>query len=698
MKTLSQPAWVSCLAALLAAASAGASETRAPMTPRDLWSMARVSDPQLSPDGSMVAFVATTFDIEANKGNSDIWVVPSAGGEPRRLTRSPGPDTKPRWMPDSGALLFLSSRAEDDHAQVYRMPLGGGDPERVVDFPSGVSFFAISPDGRTLAAAGDVFADCTDLECTRRRLEEREKSGVRAVLTDRLFFRAWNAYRHGLVSHLFVAPLDGSAPPRDLTPGPHDTPPLSLGASEDIVFSADGSRLAYVLNADPQPALTTNNDVWEVPLGAGGRVRQVTTGRGNDAGPAYSPDGRLLAYLSMERPGFESDRRRLMVEDLETGSVREIARDLDRSPDSIHWMPDSAAILFPAADRGRERVFRVDLSDGVARPVTGDGSYSDLRISPDGGSFVAVRQGHARPPEIVRFDLASGTHEPLDRLNDAILARLAMPEASSIWFEGARGDRVHAFVFKPAGLRRGRRVPAVFVIHGGPQGSFLEGFHWRWNLQLIASQGYVVVAIDFHGSIGYGQAFVDSVSRDWGGAPFEDIMKGVEYVVANVPEVDGGRLAAVGASYGGFMVNWILGRSDRFRCLVSHAGVSEMWSKYGSTDELWFPEWEFGGAPWENPEEYDRWSPLRAAGSFGTPTLVTHGANDFRVSSDQGVAIFTALQRRGVPSRLLLFPDEDHFIRKPKNALLFWQTIFDWFRTYLDPLRPAWTPPERREP
>jgi dipeptidyl aminopeptidase/acylaminoacyl peptidase len=395
----------------------------------------------------------------------------------------------------------------------------------------------------------------------------------------------------------------------------------------------------------------------------------------------------------MERAGYEADRRRLMLEDRATGERRELAADLDRSPEEILWAADSSAIFFPAADRGRDRVFRVDLADGSVRAVAEDASYSSPRPTPDGRSLVAVRQSHTRPPEVVRFDVAGGQAVPLDRLNDGLLARIAMPVAREFWFEGAHGDRVQGFILEPAGLRRGRRIPAVFVLHGGPQGAFNEGFHFRWNLQLLASPGYAVVAINFHGSIGFGQAFQDSVSDDWGGAPFEDVMKGVEYVTAQYPEVDGGRLAAVGASYGGYLVNWILGHTDRFRCLVSHAGLSELWSKYGSTDELWFPEWEFGGPPWESPESYDRWSPLRYAASFRTPTLVTHGEGDFRVAYPQALAVFAALQRQGVPSRLLLFPDEDHFVRKPKNALLFWNTMFEWLHTYLDPVRPAWTPP-----
>jgi len=684
------------LALLLAVPWGAAADTRTerrPMTAEDLWSLFRVSDPQLSADGTRVVFVATRYDLEENKGNDDLYLVPAAGGEVRRLTSNDGPDRSPRWQPDGSAILFLSSRGEDEVPQLYRLRLDGGDPERITDLPSGVSSFFVSPDGAQLAITTDVFADCTDLECTRTRLEEQANSGVAAVVVDAMPYRVWNTVRNGTVSHLFVLPMDGSGEPRDLTPGPHDCPPIDLGTSHDIAFSPDGANLAYTLNTDPDVSWSTNNDVWEIPLARGGAVRQVTTGRGNDAGPAYSPDGKWLAWLSMERPGFEADRRRLMLQDRASGEVRELAAELDRSPEELLWLPDSSGLLFVAADRARERVFRADLASGAARAVAEDASYAAVQVTPDGKALIALRESHAHPPEVVRVELSTGAVAQLDRLNEELLAPLAMPTAREFWFEGARGDQVQAFLLEPAEQRRGRKIPAVFVLHGGPQGVFDEGFHFRWNLQLLTSPGYAVVAVNFHGSMGFGQAFEDAVSGDWGGAPSEDVMKAVDYVVATFPEIDGNRLAAVGASYGGYLVDWILGHTDRFRCLVTHAGVSELWSNYGSTDELWFPEWEFGGPPWENPESYDRWSPLRYAASFRTPTLVTHGEGDFRVPYTQGTAIFAALQRQQVPSRLILFPDEDHFIRKPKNALLFWKTMFEWFETYLDPARPVWTPP-----
>jgi dipeptidyl aminopeptidase/acylaminoacyl peptidase len=705
--------------AVVSAAVPAAAQERRPMTAEDLWAFRRVSDPQVSPDGGRIVFVVTEYDVEANAGNADLYVVDAAGGAPRRLTRAEGSDVHPRWSPDGRSLYFLAARDGVEAPQVCRLPLEGGDPEVLTDYPAGVGGFVLSPDGRRLAITTEVYPDCDDLACTRRRMEEREASGVRAVLTDTIPFRVWNTVREGRVSHLFVQSVDGTEPARDLTPGNFDCPPIDLGSSHDVAFSPDGAKLAYTLNAQPGVSWNTNNDVWEVPLATGGVVRRVSSGPGGDAGPAYSPDGRWLAWLSMERPGFEADRHRILIEERATGEVRELAGDLDRSAQELTWAVDSTVLYFVAADRGRETVFRVAPAGGEATPVTLGGSYRSVSATRD-GKLVAIRETHTTPPEVVTIDPtvdprrtatqvssveSSGCTErtyaidpacgvtPLDRLNEDLLARIAMPQAEAFWFDGAGGDRVHGWLFRPAGLRPGRKVPAVFVIHGGPQGAFDEGFHFRWNLQLIASPGYVVVAINFHGSVGFGQAFTDAVSRDWGGAPYEDILKGVDHVVANYPEVDGNRLAAIGASYGGFMVNWILGHTDRFRCLVSHAGVSELWSKYGATDELWFPEWEFGGPPWEVPAEYDRWSPVRYADRFATPTLVSHGELDYRVSYVQALAMFTALQRRGVPSRLLLFPDEDHFVRKPKNALLFWDTVFGWLRTYLDPIRPVWTPP-----
>jgi dipeptidyl aminopeptidase/acylaminoacyl peptidase len=685
------------LAALLPPAAARSAERpaeRRPLSAEDLWNLYRPADPQPSPDGAQVAFVATRYDLDENKGNHDLYLVSAAGGTARRLTTNDGPDQHPRWLPDGRALLFLSARNDDEASQIYRLPFDGGDPERLTDYPSGVADFWIAPDGHSLALITEVFPDCTDLECTRTRLAEQEEDGVEAVVADALPYRVWNTVRHGLVSHLFLHPLAEGEPPRDLTPGPHDCPPVDLGTPHDVAFSPDGAFLAYVLNAQPGVAWNTNNDVWEIPLARGGAVRQVSTGPGNDAGPAYSPDGRWLAWLSMERAGFEADRRRILLQERASGAVRELAAELDRSPAELHWAPDSSGLYFVAADRGRERVFRVDTAGTPARAVVEDASYDSIALLPGGDALVAIRQSHAHPPEVSRVALDTGTVTPLDRLNDELLAGIALPTAQEFWFDGAGGDRVHGFLLEPAERRPARgKLPVVFVLHGGPQGSFDDGFHFRWNLQLLTSPGYAVVAINFHGSMGFGQDFVDSVSGDWGGAPYDDVMRAVDYVTATFPELDGTRLAAIGASYGGFLVNWILGHSDRFRCLVTHAGVSELWSKYGSTDELWFPEWEFGGTPWDAPESYDRWSPLRYAASFRTPTLVSHGEGDFRVLYTQGTAIFAALQRQGVPSRLLLFPDEDHFVRKPKNALLFWRTLFDWLATYLEPARPVWTPP-----
>lgn len=663
-----------------ASPAAGEAAKRRPMTVEDLFAAQRVSDPQVSPDGRQIVFSVARFDMEKNTGNTDLWLMPSGGGRPRQLTRHEKADFHPRWLPDGSGILYMSSRS--GKAQLWMLPLEGGEARQVTKMPSGVNGFSVGVKGQNVLVTSGVFPDCATLECTSLRLEARAESPVKARATESLLFRHWDTWREGLYSHLFVVPLEGGEP-RDLLQGEVDCPPISLGTSHDFVLSPDGREVAYAANTDEGVAWSTNNDVFLIPT-QGGQARRLTKGRGNDAGPLYSPDGRYLAYLSMERPGFEADQRRLMIYDRRTKRHQRLAAELDRSISQLTWSSDSEAIYFNAADRGKMPLWRVTVPEGELTEVITEGVNRSLALLPNDQVVIFTRQSQSQPNEIYRADTdGDGEATQLTHFNDELLEGLEMGQVEEFWYEGAGGDRVRSWLIRPPGFRQGQRYPVVFLIHGGPQGSWLDTFHFRWNTQMFAAPGYVVVAMDFHGSPGYGQEFTDAVTRDWGGAPYQDIMAAVDHVLETYDFVDGDRIGAAGASYGGFMVNWILGHTDRFDCLVSHAGLAEQVSMYGATEELWFPEWEFGGVPWENPELFDRFSPIRYADQFQTPTLVIHGEHDYRVPFTQGFQIFTALQRRGVESRLLFFPDETHFISRPQNARRWWQEVHGWLDRFL---------------
>jgi dipeptidyl aminopeptidase/acylaminoacyl peptidase len=458
----------------------------------------------------------------------------------------------------------------------------------------------------------------------------------------------------------------------------------------DLSISPDGDEIAFTANTTANPDCNTNNDIFTVALD-GGEPRNITIAQeGCDAEPIYSPDGKYLAYLAMARPGFEADRRVLYLYDRRSKKRIPLTDSLDRPVYEFSWAPSSRFIVFSAPDNGRETLFKVSVPSGIVERLVEDGTNTGARVTHDGRSVVFFRQTISAPAELHLASVAGSAPRKISAINDAVLAGVEMGAAEEFEYEGGGGDRIHGYLIKPPGFDPKRRYPLLMVIHGGPQGAFGDEFHFRWNMQMFASPGFVVAAVNFHGSVGYGQAFTDSISGDWGGKPYEDIIKGVDHIAAKYPFVDGQNVSAAGASYGGFMINWILGHTDRFRSLVSHDGVYEQVSMYGATEELWFPEWENKGTPWGAPESYARFNPSRFAASFKTPTLVVHGEHDYRVPYTQGLQLFTALQRQGVESKLLFFPDENHFVQKPQNARLWWHTVLGWLA---DHSGLKWTPP-----
>ena len=652
-----------------------------PLTFEAFMKVKRVTDAQLSPDGKWIAYVVSVMDMEANRGTSDIWLVPAQGGAPRRLTASPAADLNPRWSPDGKTIAFISSRSGG--AQVWLIGVDGGEALQLTRLSTGASGVIWSPTGTQLAFVSSVFPDCPTDEANRKRLAELDRSKVKARLYDRLLARHWNTWWDGTRSHLFVVPAAGGTPV-DLTPGDFDTPPMALGGAQDYAFSPDGSEVAFVRNVDPELRLAvgTNNDVFVTPA-AGGAVKPVSQGRGNDNSPAYSPDGKFLVFKSMARAGFEADKLDLILHDRAAGTSVNLTEKLDASAGEVVWSRDAKALFFTAEEKGRTAVFRLALADRKVEKVLSGHSLASLALSPDGLRIYFLKQAVNRPNDIWSYDLRTKKLVQVSDVNGELLAGLKMNPLEEFWFEGAGKDRIHGFLLKPPAFDATKKYPLLMLIHGGPQGSFGDTFHYRWNAEMFAAGGYVVVMVNFHGSTGYGQAFTDSISGDWGGKPYEDIMKSLDYVLSTYPYLDRTKVGAAGASYGGYMIDWIEGQTDRFACLVSHSGVFDLRSEYGATEELWFPEWDYRGTPWTNPEQYTKWSPSLYVKNFKTPCLVVHSANDFRVPLEQGLQFFTSLQRMGVPSKLLYFPDEDHFISKPQNAELWWRTIHDWLANYL---------------
>jgi dipeptidyl aminopeptidase/acylaminoacyl peptidase len=665
---------------VLSGISAPSQEPRA-ISFDDFITIQRVTDPQVSPDGTRVAFVVTVMDKAANRGTSDIWIVPLRGGEPKRLTASPASDSQPRWSPDGRTIAFLSTRS--GLPQIWTIDPDGGEAVQLTRMSTGASGPVWCPKGLAIAFVSSVFPDCPDDVSNRKKLEEVEAAKVKARLFDHLPARHWNSWWDGTRSHVFIIPRDGGLAV-DVTPGDFDSPPIALGGSQDYVFSPDGGEIAFVRNTDPELrlGLGTNNDVF-LQKASSGEIVSLTTNRANDHSPRFSPGGKYLAYLAMARPGFEADKLDVMLYDRITGATSNLTKNLDYSPGDIVWSPDAKSLYFDAPDKGRTAVFRLTLGTGMIEKVLEGHTISSLSVSPDGRTLVFLKQSINRPNDLWSLDLTTKKLVQLTDVNGPLLANLVMNPAEEFWYEGAGADKVHGFLLKPPFFDASKTYPLLLLIHGGPQGSFNDDFHYRWNAQMFAAGGYVAAMVNFHGSTGYGQAFTDSISGDWGGKPYQDILKAVDYLHGAYRFIDRNRLGAAGASYGGYLIDWIEGQTDIFDCLVSHSGVFDLRSMYGATEELWFPEWECRGTPWTSPEQYARWSPSHYVENFKTPCLVIHSANDFRVPLEQGLQFFTSLQRRGVPSKFLYFPDEDHFVQKPLNAELWWKTIHDWLAAYL---------------
>jgi dipeptidyl aminopeptidase/acylaminoacyl peptidase len=687
---MSMPSLLVALAVLAVAATPlpAAADAASPkgFTADDLVRLARVSDPQVSPDGRRVAYTLRETDLEADRGRTDLWVLELAArprdgvsSPPRRLTQHPASDSAPRWAPDGLGLYFLSSRGGS--SQVWYLALSGGEPQQVTTLPLDVGSFEVSPRGDRLAVSMEVFADCADLKCTVDRQAALGKQKASGKVYDQLFVRHWDTWKDGRLSQLFTLPIaaDGKADkPVNVSRAVRaDVPSKPFGGDEDYAFSRDGARIVFSARlSDRSEPWSTNFDLYEVAADGSDAPRNLTADNPAwDAQPVFLANGDL-AWLAMARPGFEADRFKVMLRSARDGKVRPLTGDWDRSVGHLGASFDGKRLLATADDIGQVALFEIDPATGVRSRLVGEGQVQ--AFAPAAQGIVIAWASLGSPPDL---HLAARGQPParLTSVNAALLGARELGASEQFSFSGADGAKVHGYVVKPQGWTPGKKYPIAFIVHGGPQVSFANHWSWRWNPQVYAGAGYGVVFIDFHGSPGYGQAFTDSISQDWGGKPLVDLQKGLDAALARYDWLDGTRACSLGASYGGFMQNWIAGNwSDRFKCIVNHAGIFNQRTMYYTTEELWFTEWENGGPYYANPQVHEKFNPADHVTKWKTPMLVIHGALDYRVPYSQGLATFTALQRQGVESRFVFFPDENHWILKPANSLLWHAEVIGW--------------------
>ncbi len=669
--------------------STSLAQQKRPLEIADLFRIARISDPALSPDGKWLVYTVTTSDLKTNTTPTALYLVSTSGGLPQRLSRGPGNDREAAWAPDSRRIAYISNRSGS--AQVWTVDIGTLRPEQFSHISTEADLPTWSPDGSMIAFVSQVFPENSARpfpesdSLNEVRLDSLEHGAVRAKIFTQLLFREWNSWRNGRRKHIFVQPVAGGLP-KDLTPGDRDAVPFSstFSAGIDYAFSPDSREIAYTATPIPtrEEAWSTNHDIYTVPV-TGGPPKQITTNPAADGYPRYSPDGKFIAYRAQSVPNFEADRWQLMLYDRASGTSRSLTSTFDGSVRTPVWSPDSKRLYFEAEDRGNEPVFSVTLTGKDVVRVIGGATCHTILVSPDGKRLYYAFSTFRKPVELAAVGNDGKNAEPITRMNDSLLSAIDIPAPESIWYEGAGGTKIQAWIFTPPGFDQHRKYPLVYLVHGGPQNSWLNSWSYRWLPPLWAAQGYVVVAPNPRGSTGFGQKFVNEISGDWGGKVFVDLMKGLDYVLS-LSYIDTTRKAAAGASFGGYMMNWFQGHTDgRFNAIITHDGSFNAESMYGTTEEVWFDEWEHGGTPWDRPEEFRRFSPNVYAKHFRTPNLIIHGEQDFRVPVGEGFQLFTALQRQGVPSKFLYFPDEGHHVLKPANSELWHRTVFDWLAQYL---------------
>lgn len=645
-------------------------------TIEDLYKVKNLDDPHFSPDGEKVAFVLQESRLEEGRSLSDIYVIDADGRNLRQLTNSPSADNHPRWSPDGKTLYFVSTRKNG--SQLWALPLDGGESRQLTDLGYGVTNPIVTPDGKSVVFSTDVFPECgADEKCNKKNNDGLAEGPLQAVMADHLLYRHWTEWKEGRRTHILVHDF-AAGKTTDLTPGDYDAPAFALGGT-GFALSPDGSEVCYVSNHDPVEALSTNHDLWIVPI-TGGTPQNITAAnKASDSDPAYSPDGRYIAYRMQIVPGYESDRFRLAVYDRGTHQTTVLTENFDNWINNVQWAPDSKSVYCTADLQGTTPLYRVDIAGRGITEVVNLRTIDAYCLPPDGKSIVAVRRSVGEPRELWTCTSAGKNPRKLTVFNKDLEATVDFRPAEEWWIPSSTGKRIHTFVVKPHDFDPAKKYPLILNVHGGPQMQWVDGFRGDW--QVYPGAGYVVAFPNPHGSTGYGQAFTEAISRDWGGKVFEDLIA-VTDSLSHLPWIDAQRMGAMGWSYGGYMMMWMEGHTDRFKAIVSMMGVYDLKAMHGATEELWFPEWDLGGPPWQS-ELYEKWSPNRFVKNFQTPCLVLTGERDYRVAYTQSLEFFTDLQRMGVPSRLIVFKNDGHWPNSVSSMPFYYNAHLDWFHRYL---------------
>jgi dipeptidyl aminopeptidase/acylaminoacyl peptidase len=662
-------------------------QQRRAITFEDFASARMVSDPQLSADGQWLLYAVRSTDLAANKRTTRTFLAPVAGGAARQFPDDKTIASEARWAPNGSTVAYVSG------GQLWMANAAGDQRRQLTNLTGGASGPVWSPAGDHIAFVSAVYPACRDDACNAAKEKAKSDSKVKAHVSDELMLRHWNAYDEGTRSHLFVVNHAGEA--RDLVPGArYDVPPGPFGGSEGYSFSPSGRDIGFTAkDQGPANAWSTDINLYSVPVDGGTAKVETAFNKGADQNPVFATDGKSVFYASQQRAGFEADKWRLMTMDIASHTARELLPKWDRNADGYVAAPDGKTLLVLAGDIGRDKYFRVTLdakgNASAPQPVIVEHNNTQLSMA-NNGTVAWIRESASAPGEVWIGTLdASGVsgQRALTHENDALLAPFTLPPLEDYWFTGANNVKIHGWVMKPPQFEAGKTFPVLLLIHGGPQGAWLDAWSTRWNYQMFATGGYGLVIVNPTGSTGYGQKLTDGVSKDWGGKVYIDLMNGLNAALKANPWMDSTRMAAAGGSYGGYMVNWIAGHTNRFKALVSHAGPFNLENMYAATEELWFPEWEYGGPFWQSDAmatQYRKFSPHLYAKNFKTPTLVINGELDYRVPYTEGLSMFTALQRQGVASRILVFPDEGHWILKPQNSQLWYKEFHGWLGKHLE--------------
>lgn len=661
-----------------------------PMKVADLFAFQRVADPQVSPDGKSVSYTLATVDLKGNKISSAVWLASTTKPEERQLlTKTPKASQHARWSHDGKTILFESAVKGEN--QVFLFDRETGKSKQLTSLATGAGNAIWSPDDQWIGFVSSVYPEYSARPfkesdaLNQKRMDEEAKNPVKAMVFDKLFFRHWNQYLKGKRKHLFVIPAAGGEP-RDVTPGDRDFDPVSFTFSmgQDFTFSPDSKHLYFTAAPAKGEAWSTNYDICKVPI-SGGKIETVTKDNlAADGAPRFSPDGRWLAYRAQTRPGFEADRWQLFLMPLDGGGKKKsLTANFDGPIEDFVWHPLSTTIYFCSEEKGHGPIYTLSVNDGTIKKLVGKHSNRGLSISKDGKTLAFGQSSLTFPPEACIY-ASSGEVRNVSQANADLLKQLDLPQPESVTVAGADGTPMQMWILKPPGFVASKKWPLAYLVHGGPQGAWNDSWSFRWCPEVWAAQGYVTALPNPRGSTGFGQKYVDDISGDWGGKAFDDLMAGVAYLEKQ-PWIDTDRMASAGASYGGYMMNWFQGHTTKFKTLITHCGVYNLESMYGTTEELWFVEWDVGGKPWTDPEKYKKFSPHNYAKNFKTPMLITHGELDFRVPVSEGLQLFTTLQRQGVPSKMIAFPDEGHFVSRPRNSEYWHNQVFAWMKKYAPP-------------